>query len=1256
MLKKLLLFAALLIGLAIATVSFAQPDVEVISPNVMGLSLQAGQDVSLNWQITESGQSVSALDSVTISLKRDDQDTQDCLKPDDCPQDWIRLATNTLNDGTERLIIPAGLTEASDWFIFVAHNRSGDFDRTAHPFTYQDMTGPEFALNIFIDGVGAGKLLEGESPCGPVCEALRPDGNLIELRAVPETGFELSFIEGCDSLNDDVCQVTMDRNRSVTTRFVSPSTCTGDGFPRDCDGDALPDQWEVSGLEQDGATIDLACYGARVGEKDLFLWLDHMEGQTKETESLVKPSDTTRCTVNVIELLERSFLERVVNLHFEWAGSTTSCLSGTTVDHVVPFEEESSDLGIAEGLPAQKKDGGFVEGFHDRVFRYALLFNDLREGFFTEYRGRSTIQLRDDICQAISDDVLRRDLCSDKQAIGAVIRDNDGKEKRTPQGLAATLMHELGHSLSFGHGGSPNPDLITDPNGNLKEEVLRNIFLRNRKPNYVSIMNYIYLDNGEGVCLQRGNDQVCPVLDYSVFDFFDLDSGSLSEPDGVLMKHGSCLPVGDNPLFPLADLAGAGEISEEEAISSIVVRYFDKGVLSSSLESSTLGASIGCGGDGIDWNGNNEIDSERVEAAIFATTSDGVPDPLPVLFTGTDWDNIRFGGWNIGKNASKSVYLTLNDDTSSDPLNIASDPIPQRRYFQDFFFRAVAYEESALDMLTEPGKRAAVALSVFNGGLRSDTYTVQVSSPAQVLSIEPEVFSLAPGQRQIVQAVVRVPVDQSVGDELLLRLSVKSSSNPLRTGEETFRLLVSGDLPVDQDEDHLPDNIEVSLGLDPTNPDTDGDGVFDGIEVVFTSDPEDRDGDGLMDALDGDNLTPVDSDGDGLSDQEELSEGLDPSDIDSDGDGLSDGIEFGSSRLGGSPVDYDGDGIIDALEVGEAAFDGSRASGNLLIDIKPGSTKNPINPKSRGKIPVAILGTAIFNPVTDLSQDSLTFGRTGVEPSLHRRGNDLPNCGEEDVNGDGFADLVCHFETEFAGFQNGDTKGFLRGQLNDGTDFEAMDAITIVGNGHDEDSDGVDDEDENRGPNDGDANGDGIGDDLQANVTTLPAAVGDGFITLVVDPACVNASVAATTAAGEGLPADPEGLSFPEGLLRFELLCTAADVQVIFHGQSNPQGFEYRRFGPTPDDPVAHWYSLPTAIDAVMIGNQPAVRAAFQLSDGNLGDDVLIPDGKIVDPGGIATASAVMVIPTLSQVGLALLIGGLLLAGVFLLLRQRGIS
>lgn len=110
----------------------------------------------------------------------------------------------------------------------------------------------------------------------------------------------------------------------------------------------------------------------------------------------------------------------------------------------------------------------------------------------------------------------------------------------------------------------------------------------------------------------------------------------------------------------------------------------------------------------------------------------------------------------------------------------------------------------------------------------------------------------------------------------------------------------------------------------------------------------------------------------------------------------------------------------------------------INIEIKPGSSDlAPINPKSKGKIPVALLSSNDFNAMnTDTT--SLAFGPTGEERSLS-------HCGRgEDVNADGRLDLVCHFHNQAAGFEPGDLEGIVRGITDDGRVFEGRGLLKVV--------------------------------------------------------------------------------------------------------------------------------------------------------------------------------------------------------------------
>jgi hypothetical protein len=84
-------------------------------------------------------------------------------------------------------------------------------------------------------------------------------------------------------------------------------------------------------------------------------------------------------------------------------------------------------------------------------------------------------------------------------------------------------------------------------------------------------------------------------------------------------------------------------------------------------------------------------------------------------------------------------------------------------------------------------------------------------------------------------------------------------------------------------------------------------------------------------------------------------------------------------------------------------------SGILVdLDIKPNSDTNPINPRSNGVIPVAILGSETFD-VAGVDLETVRFGPGGAGPAHSHPGH------VQDVNLDGFTDLLTHFRTQDTG-------------------------------------------------------------------------------------------------------------------------------------------------------------------------------------------------------------------------------------------------
>jgi len=109
----------------------------------------------------------------------------------------------------------------------------------------------------------------------------------------------------------------------------------------------------------------------------------------------------------------------------------------------------------------------------------------------------------------------------------------------------------------------------------------------------------------------------------------------------------------------------------------------------------------------------------------------------------------------------------------------------------------------------------------------------------------------------------------------------------------------------------------------------------------------------------------------------------------------------------------------------------------ILIDIKPATLANSINPKSKGKITVAILTTHSFD-ATAVDATTVLFGATGVEVAPVQ-------FAMEDVDGDGDIDMVLHFVTQDTGITCGTASASLTGALFTGVRIKGTDSIATVG-------------------------------------------------------------------------------------------------------------------------------------------------------------------------------------------------------------------
>ena len=109
----------------------------------------------------------------------------------------------------------------------------------------------------------------------------------------------------------------------------------------------------------------------------------------------------------------------------------------------------------------------------------------------------------------------------------------------------------------------------------------------------------------------------------------------------------------------------------------------------------------------------------------------------------------------------------------------------------------------------------------------------------------------------------------------------------------------------------------------------------------------------------------------------------------------------------------------------------------ISIDIKPGDFPNSINPRSKGRIPVAILTTATLDATT-VNPNTVRFGATGTEAApVHTA--------LVDVDRDGDTDMLLHFNTQNTKIACGATFATLTGQTTSEEPIAGSNSIQTVG-------------------------------------------------------------------------------------------------------------------------------------------------------------------------------------------------------------------
>jgi Lamin Tail Domain len=219
----------------------------------------------------------------------------------------------------------------------------------------------------------------------------------------------------------------------------------------DADNDGIPDSAEVEGGRYAG--INLYSMGARAGKADIFMQIDYMDAAT--SGSWVGQESAWTPRRRALDMVVNAFANNGIAMHFDVGAALGDALgTGYNLGYgtKVPFadciffpSDQAPDSGCVsatyrktETMPVARRN----------IFHYGLMAarNTLNVAGQAEFQGN-------DLALTLGGQLL------------------GGSETYVGNQQATVLMHELGHNLGLRHGGFED---------------------RNYKPNYYSVMNYLY--------------------------------------------------------------------------------------------------------------------------------------------------------------------------------------------------------------------------------------------------------------------------------------------------------------------------------------------------------------------------------------------------------------------------------------------------------------------------------------------------------------------------------------------------------------------------------------------------------------------------------------------------------------------------------------------------------------------------------------------------------------------------------------------
>lgn len=448
-----------------------------------------------------------------------------------------------------------------------------------------------------------------------------------------------SDVNGINTLSSSIVRLDSNFTQTHTSTDWTAVNFSTPGGPNDVgpgvvdsDADGIPDSAKVSGGTYSG--IDLYSMGARPGQRDLFIQLDYMNS----TDPGITPQQ--QALQNVVA----AFRAHNIAVHFD-AGNLFAAafdpvnfnLSGAVSNKraLVPC---TTVYSTSQCTDVNTIKSAAFDYRRKAMFRYLLMANS--QNLDGSYSSSGVAEL------------LGPDLVV---TLGGwnLNTNNAANTNMLVNYQAATIMHELGHTLGLQHGGDEST---------------------NYKPNYYSVMNYMYQLYG----LPKdptGADQATNSNGLSeVNERYYLYSLSLQSNPPVQFVPG----INNTAYYPAVMHDGPATTTFKMDYSDGTGALLDENLLNESL---VIGRGAGANAYG-DWdlNGHNTTGTYR-----FHIVDEGMDTSFTQMHDYNDWANLvlainkygvaHFNGASI-KSASSALPSTPYDPVFNTRRPLAREDAP----------------------------------------------------------------------------------------------------------------------------------------------------------------------------------------------------------------------------------------------------------------------------------------------------------------------------------------------------------------------------------------------------------------------------------------------------------------------------------------------------------------------------------------------------------------------------------------------------